>query len=75
MKALPKDMKRAISLNISKEDTENLRAEKQILWFAGNSTASFRDVADRFEISISPLFNIIRRLSKFLSNMPEEIIT
>lgn len=44
------------------------------LWFAGHQTASFRDVADRFNISISSLYNVIRRITMFLSGLSEEII-
>ncbi|KAJ8978153.1 hypothetical protein NQ317_016856 [Molorchus minor] len=34
-----------------------------VLWFAGHQTASFRDVADRFDITISSLFRNINRRS------------
>lgn len=44
------------------------------LWFIGHQTASFRDVADRFDISISCLYRVIRRLTYFLSNLSPEII-
>ncbi|XP_031358966.1 putative nuclease HARBI1 [Photinus pyralis] len=44
------------------------------LWFVGHQTASFRDVADRFNISISSLFRIIKRLTFYLSNRSPEII-
>lgn len=39
------------------------------LWFVGHQTSSFRDVSDRFNIAISTLFKIIRKLTYFLSNM------
>lgn len=42
------------------------------LWFAGHQTASFRDVADRFDVTISSLFRIIRRVMYFLSNLSHE---
>ncbi|XP_050314811.1 putative nuclease HARBI1 [Anthonomus grandis grandis] len=43
------------------------------LWYAGHQTASFRDVGDRFNITISSVNRIIRRLTLFLSNMSPEI--
>ncbi|KAJ4437797.1 putative nuclease HARBI1 [Periplaneta americana] len=45
------------------------------LWFAGHQTSSFRDVADRFDISISSLFKIIRKITYFLSNLSQHIIS
>ncbi|XP_030745914.1 putative nuclease HARBI1 [Sitophilus oryzae] len=45
------------------------------LWFAGHQTASFRDVSDRFNISISSLFRIIKRVTAFLSNLGRDLIT
>jgi hypothetical protein len=44
------------------------------LWFAGHQTASFPDVADRFDVTISTLFRIIRRVTYFLSNLSPLII-
>ncbi|KAI4464978.1 l1 transposable element-related [Holotrichia oblita] len=44
------------------------------LWFAGHQTASFRDVADRFDIALSALFKVIRRVTYYLSNMSRHII-
>lgn len=43
------------------------------LWFAGHET-SFRDVADRFDITISCLFYVLRRLIKFLSGISASVI-
>ncbi|KAL4127339.1 hypothetical protein QTP88_011514 [Uroleucon formosanum] len=45
------------------------------LWFAGHLTASFRDVADRFCITISSLFRIVRRLTHVISYMASTVIT
>lgn len=39
------------------------------LWFAGHQTASYRDVADRFDITLDSLFKIIPRVSNFLIEM------
>lgn len=44
------------------------------LWFAANESISYRDVADRFNISKSTLFKILRRVTNFLSNLSPEII-
>ncbi|KAJ8911490.1 hypothetical protein NQ315_010862 [Exocentrus adspersus] len=44
------------------------------LWYAGHQTASFRDVADCFDISISSLFRVIRRVTYFLSNLAPQFI-
>ncbi|KAF6214321.1 hypothetical protein GE061_009061 [Apolygus lucorum] len=44
------------------------------LWFAGHQTASFRDVADRFNITISSLFRVNIRLIHFISGLAEEVI-
>lgn len=44
------------------------------LWFAGHQTASFRDVADRFDISISTLFKVIKRMTYFLSGLSPNVI-
>ncbi|KAL4083808.1 hypothetical protein QTP88_029124 [Uroleucon formosanum] len=45
------------------------------LWFAGYQTASFRDVADRFYLTISSLFRIVRRLTHVISYMASNVIT
>lgn len=44
------------------------------LWYAGHQTSSFRDVADRFNITISVLHKIITRMTFFLSNLAPEVI-
>lgn len=45
------------------------------LWFAGHQTSGFRDVADRFDISISSLHRILKRMTYFLSSLAFNIIT
>ena len=45
------------------------------LWYLGHQTASFRDVADRFDVTISSLHRVIRRVSTFLSNLSPQFIT
>ncbi|XP_029173399.1 putative nuclease HARBI1, partial [Nylanderia fulva] len=52
-------------------------AEKHILtflWFAGHQSASFRDVADRFDLSLSTLESVLRRVTQFLYDMRNEVI-
>lgn len=44
------------------------------LWFSGHEAASYRDVADRFNISLSTLKKIIERMTYFLSNLAPELI-
>lgn len=44
------------------------------LWFIGHQTASFRDVADRFNVTISSINRIIKRVSVFLSNLAARVI-
>lgn len=44
------------------------------LWFCGHQTASFRDVADRFDIMISSLHRIINRLTTFFSSVAGLVI-
>ncbi|KAJ8950481.1 hypothetical protein NQ314_007868 [Rhamnusium bicolor] len=44
------------------------------LWFVGHQTASFTDVADRFSITISSLFRVVKRMVYFLSNLSPTII-
>ncbi|KAK9869226.1 hypothetical protein WA026_002978 [Henosepilachna vigintioctopunctata] len=45
------------------------------LWFASDEAVSFRDVSDRFNITKSTLFKIIRRVTVFLNNLSQEVIT
>ncbi|KAJ8927705.1 hypothetical protein NQ314_019802, partial [Rhamnusium bicolor] len=44
------------------------------LWYIGHQTASFWDVADRFDISLSSVNRIICRVTLFLSNLSPQII-
>lgn len=44
------------------------------LWYVGHETASFRDVSDRFDITVSTLFTIIRRVTNFISNLANDVI-
>ncbi|KAL4149198.1 hypothetical protein QTP88_003191 [Uroleucon formosanum] len=44
------------------------------MWFVGHQTASYRDVADRLNITLSSLHRIIERVTYFLSNYSPQII-
>nr|XP_023018368.1 putative nuclease HARBI1 [Leptinotarsa decemlineata] len=55
----------------------NILALQQVLiylWYIGHQTSSFRDVADRFGVTISSIHRIIHRITMFLSNLSPEII-
>lgn len=55
----------------------NITAEKHILcylWFVGHQSASYRDVADRFGVTISTLYNIITRTTDFIMLLAPNII-
>jgi len=54
-----------------------IMAEKHILcylWFVGYETASYRDIADRFGITLSALYNIITRITEFILSLANDII-
>ncbi|XP_025153259.1 putative nuclease HARBI1 isoform X5 [Harpegnathos saltator] len=56
---------------------EVVSAEKHILtflWFAGHQSASFRDVADKFNLSLSALESVLQRVTQFLYNLRNEFI-
>lgn len=62
----------------AKHDTgyEKISSEKCILvflWYAGH-TCSFREVADRFDISLSTLHGIIENVTMFLSELSPQVI-
>lgn len=44
------------------------------LWFAGHEACSFRDVADRFNTSLSSVHRIIHRVTMFMSSLSPEVI-
>ncbi|XP_036329461.1 uncharacterized protein LOC118741569 [Rhagoletis pomonella] len=61
----------------------NLRSNKRFsadkslalfLWFAGHEACSFRDLADRFDLTISSVSRTIERLTVFISRMSPECI-
>ncbi|XP_019698986.1 putative nuclease HARBI1 isoform X2 [Harpegnathos saltator] len=54
-----------------------ITAEKHILtylWFIGHESASYRDVADRFGITISALHKVISRVTNFIMLLASNII-
>lgn len=62
---------------------QNLRADKRLtphknmavfLWFAGHEACSFRDLADRFDLSCSTVCCIVSRITMFISSLSTEII-
>ncbi|XP_050506273.1 putative nuclease HARBI1 isoform X2 [Diabrotica virgifera virgifera] len=44
------------------------------LWYIGNEAESFRNVGDRFNLTKSTVFKVVRRVSYFLSNLAPEVI-
>lgn len=69
----------ANSMHFPKYDTgfPMISAYKTILiflWYAGHEAAGYRDVADRFNISISTLHTIIENVALFISNLSPEFI-
>ncbi|XP_018360129.1 PREDICTED: uncharacterized protein LOC108759271 [Trachymyrmex cornetzi] len=54
-----------------------ITAEKHILcflWFVGHEAGSYRDIADRFGIAISTLYNIITRVTEFIMTLAPNVI-
>lgn len=44
------------------------------LWFAGHEACSYRDIADRFDLSLGTVWNIIHRVSFYISSLSPSII-
>lgn len=44
------------------------------MWFLGHESAGYRDVADRFGITISTLYLIITRVTSFIMQLAPNII-
>jgi len=56
---------------------EPISPEKHIisfLWYVGHESAGYRDVVDRFGITISALYNVISRVTNFLLSLAPNII-
>ncbi|KAI4468069.1 hypothetical protein MML48_2g00013127 [Holotrichia oblita] len=54
-----------------------LSAQRYILiflWFVGHEAASYRDVADRFGITLAGLYNILTRVADFILTMKSDVI-
>lgn len=56
------------------EKLTSLKQTQIFLWFAGHQSASFCDVADIFNICISSLHKVTKRMTYFLSNLAPEVI-
>lgn len=55
-----------------------ISAKKSVLiflWYAGHEAGSFRDIADRFNVSLSTLHGIIENVCLFLSHLSSSIVT
>lgn len=55
---------------------KRLPATKQMLiflWFAGHEACSFRDLSDRFDVSISSVSRVIARVTTFVSELADEV--
>ncbi|XP_017469591.1 PREDICTED: uncharacterized protein LOC108361483 [Rhagoletis zephyria] len=44
------------------------------LWFAGHEACSFRDLSDRFNISLSTVSRMVNRTTMFISSLSPEVI-
>lgn len=44
------------------------------LWFAGHEAASFRDIADRFDVALSTMHKIIAKVTLYISNLSPQYI-
>lgn len=44
------------------------------LWFAGHEACSYRDLADRFNLSLWTVHKTIYRVTQFISKMSDEVI-
>lgn len=56
---------------------EPISPEKHILsflWYVGHESAGYRDVADRFGITISTMYNVISRVTNFLLSLAPNVI-
>ncbi|XP_018398277.1 PREDICTED: putative nuclease HARBI1, partial [Cyphomyrmex costatus] len=54
-----------------------ISAEKHILsylWYLGHESAGYRDVADRFDVTISTLHEILTRVTNFLMQLAPQVI-
>ncbi|KAJ4429054.1 hypothetical protein ANN_26050 [Periplaneta americana] len=63
-----------LSPQVIKWPTQNEKTVLIFLWYIGHQTSSFRDVADRFDIAISSMHRVIRRVAIYLSNLSPQVI-
>lgn len=67
----------SLSLIVSENSRSNIDPQKHVLiflWFSGHETSSYRDVADRFDVCLSSLHDVITRMITFLSSLASEFI-
>ncbi|XP_073848607.1 uncharacterized protein isoform X1 [Musca autumnalis] len=71
------------SMFADSEYYKNLRADKRMssedhlaifLWFAGHEASCFRDISDRFNVTISTVSRTITRVTNFLSRLSPQVI-
>lgn len=60
-------------MRFDKKLTENINM-LIFLWFAGHEACSFRDLSDRFDLSLFSVGSIIERVSMFLSSLSSDVI-
>lgn len=68
---------RYFTLHLDDSGRPNITAEKHILcylWFVGHKSASYRDVADRFGVTLNSLYNIITRVTQFIMLLAPNVI-
>uniref|UniRef100_A0A6P7HA58 Nuclease HARBI1 n=1 Tax=Diabrotica virgifera virgifera TaxID=50390 RepID=A0A6P7HA58_DIAVI len=55
-----------------------LRSAKEhillFLWFAGHESSCFRDIADRFDVTISTVHRMVKRVASFISSLSKDVI-
>lgn len=81
---ISKDLFQALSNRFQESEIyQNLRPDKSLpattymavfLWFAGHEACSFRDISDRFNISISSVSRVVEKITLFLSSLSPEVI-
>lgn len=65
------------SFNNSPLNIRRISAEVHLamfLWFAGHECCSFRQLSDRFNLSLSSVHFIVNKVIQFLSNMAKDVI-
>ncbi|XP_037928964.1 uncharacterized protein LOC119678724 [Teleopsis dalmanni] len=63
-----------IALRVSELNISSEAHVAVFLWFASHEACCFRDLSDRFNLSLSSVNRVIRRMITFFSNMCPDII-